>query len=488
MKKGKEEKHLDWQTTKKERICYYVGDNAKSLEGQLVQIFMTTFLLLSGVNLVIVATVTLIVKVIDTLDDMLFGYLVDRLKLPKGKFLSRIAGEGKYLPWYRLTFWMFPIVTVLLFRMPQGANEWVKIAYFAVFYLLYDITFTIVDIPMNSAIMTITGNLEERNSIITNKTIITALAVMIVVPLMNFLISEYVGMSIKNVVLMMSVVFFVLMLPLTRVTKEHNAIAAQQEGGEEKYTFREMLRSLGSNRFLLILFIGNILYSCFRGSDTITLFASYYLYGNSQLLVIPMLIIIVPTMLSQKWAEALCKKHDNYRVALISQIINFGLRLLVFILGYRNIWLHVVVLTATAIPSIIHSMATQYMMLDCIEYGKFKTGNECAGITFALNSFVSKVASSVSSSLCLIILGLFGWITIQAESFAEIAEKGITQPASALTGLWFVYAGMWVIGTGLSVLLLLLYRLKNKDVSLMAKVNSGELDREDALAQMSRVY
>lgn len=488
MKKRKENKHPQWSTAKKERVSYYVGDNAKSMEGQLVQIFMTTFLMLSGVNLVLVAAVTLIVKIIDSVDDVIFGYIIDRLHLPKGKLLSRLAGDGKYLPWYRLTFWMFPLITVLLFQMPQNASDLVKIIYFAIFYLLYDLTFTIVDIPMNSAVMTITSNLEERNAIVTNKTLITALVVIIAVPLMNFLISEFVGMSIPTVAILMSIIFVSMMLPMVFVTKEHNAAGNAAEDEEKKYTLREMLGSLKNNKFLVALFLSNIVYGCIRSTNAISLFASYYLYGNSQLLVIPTLLVTVPMLIAQKYAETLCNKFEKYKVAFVAQSVHFVLRLLVFLVGYKHVVLHIILLVTTAIPSIIHSMAVQYMLLDSIEYGQYKSGKECTAVSFALNSFISKVTESVSSSLCLLVLGLYGWITIQAESFAEIAEKNIIQPASAITGLWNVYAGFWVVGTGLCLVCLAFYRLKNSDARLMAMSNGGQISHAEADQKMSKAY
>jgi Na+/melibiose symporter-like transporter len=477
---------IGWKTSKKERISYYIGDNAKTLEGSLVQAFMTTFLLLSGVNLVAVATVTLVVKIIDALDDVLFGYFVDKLNPAQVKFLAKLAGNGKYLPWYRLTFWMFPLATVLLFRMPQETSDWVKIAYFGVFYLLYDICFTIVDVPMNSAVMTITDSPEERNAIITNKAIITVVMSLIAAPLMNLLISEYVGMSISNVVLVMSIVFLAMMLPMVFVTKEHNAEI--DPANEEKYTVKDMVQNVKGNKYLLLLFVSGIIYSCLKASDSISLFASYYLYGNSQILAIAAIAIIVPTLVMQKFAEAWCRKHENYKVCLIAQGTQLALRLLIFVLGYRNVYVHIVLLATAALPSITHHMATQYMMLDCIEYGKFKSGKECAGIVFAINSFITKVSASVASTLCLLVLSFFGWVTIQAESFAEIAEKGITQPASALSGLWFVYAGFFMLGTGLSLIPLFFYRLKNKDVKLISLANGGEISREEALSQLSQTY
>ena len=486
MNEPKENKFIDWRTTKRERISYYIGDNAKTLEGVLIQTFMTTFLLLSGVNLMAVATVTFIVKIIDALDDVIFGYLVDKLKPSQIRLIVKLGGNGKYLPWYRATFWIFPLVTVMLFQMPQGMGEWAKVAYFAVFYLLYDLTYTIIDIPMNSAIMTITDNPIERNAIVTNKNIITMIMSLLAAPLMFFLITENVGMSVKNVVLLMSVIFVVLMLPLVFVTKEHNVNATVDE--EDRYSLKDMLVGLKNNKYLLLLLAITMIHGCFLTGDSIGLFVSYYLYGNSSILLIPALISIIPALVAQKVSEVLCKKYEVFRVCLFVQIIHLIFRIVIFIIGYGNIVVHITLLILVGIPSIMFFMATQYMILDCIEYGQYKSGMECAGISFALKSFVNKVTPSVASSLGLIVLGFFGWVSIQAESFAEIAEKNITQPASALTGLWIVNAGLIIIGVALSVVLLFFYRLKKSDVEVMIRVNKGEMSRDEAQAQLSHSY
>jgi Na+/melibiose symporter-like transporter len=486
MKTPKENKRAEWQTNRKERISYYLGDNAKTLEGVLVTTFMTTFLLLSGINIVAVATVTLAVKIVDAFDDVIFGYLVDKLNPSQIGFLSKIGGNGKYLPWYRALFWIFPLATVLLFQMPQGLSDWAKVAYFAVFYLIYDISFTIVDIPMNSAIVTLTGNSDERNTLVTNKNIFTMVMSLIAAPVMYFLISEKVGLSVKNVVFLMSIVFVAAMLPMVFVTKEHNVNDKPEK--DEKYTVKDMVRNVKNNKYLLLLLGATAVYGCCLTGDSISLFVSYYLYGDSTILLIPALVTIVPVLIAQKICERISSKYEKFHLCMIIQAVHLALRLGIYIIGYSNIVLHISLLILVAIPSIMFFMMTQYMMLDCIEYGEYKSGKECAGITFALKSFIVKATPSVASSLGLILLSLFGWVSIQAESFAEIAEKNITQPASAITGLWNVSAGPIIIGVALSIVLLFFYRLRGKDVEVMQKVNKGEMSREEAQVELSRPY
>lgn len=486
MKAQKKVKHLEWRTNPKERISYYFGDIARNLEGNLVQTFMTTYLMLSGINLAALATVTLVLKCIDAFDNLIFGYLIDKLKPSHIKGLSKIFGNGKYLPWYRAAFWIFPVAVVLFFQMPQNASDLTKIIYFSIFYLLYDLGYTIVEIPLNSAIVTITDNSEERNVILTNRTVITVIVTLIMAPLMSFMISEKVGMNISTVVLVMSVVYFFMMLPMVFLTKEHNANVTADD--DEKYTLKDMILNVKNNKYLLLLLGGSMISAILSTGQSISLFTSYYLFGSSTVLLIPMVISIIPIIISQKVAAVLCNRYEKFRVCIISQVIHLILRVIIYFVGYNNIMLHIVLTVLAALPMMINTMSVQYMMLDCIEYGKYRSGKDCAGISFALSSFIGKLTASVAASLGLIILGLFGWVTIQAENFADLAEKNIAQPASAINGLWVVNSGVIIIGIALSFLFLAFYKLKSQDVKIMTKVNSGEMTHEEANKLLSRRY
>ena len=128
------------------------------------------------------------------------------------------------------------------------------------------------------------------------------------------------------------------------------------------------------------------------------------------------------------------------------------------------------------------------LMLDTIEYTRYKTGKDCSGICNALSSFVIKLTSSVSSSLGLFILGLSNYIPVPTESFEDIAAAGVTQPQEAMDVMWVIYALIPLIGTLLGVLVMGIYKLKDKDVELMAKCNAGEITREECEAQLSRKY
>ena len=182
-----------WRTTRKERINYYIGDLGRTLEGYIVTAFMTLFLLFQGINLVKISAVILFVKIIDSLDDVVFGFLIDRLNIRKSKLLGKLAGEGKYLPWYRATFFLFPIFTVIFFLMPQEASETLKLVWFTITYLLYEFSYTLVEVPVNSMIVSLTDVPEERDSILKFKGILGGIFTILAGIIWMFLISEHVG-------------------------------------------------------------------------------------------------------------------------------------------------------------------------------------------------------------------------------------------------------------------------------------------------------
>lgn len=259
-----------WLTTTGQRVRYYIGDLARTCEGAIITTFMTMFLLMQGIHPGKMAAITLFVKIIDSFDDVIFGFLIDRIK---------IKGSGKYLPWFRKTFWLFPLFTVLFFMMPMQLSETVKLIWFAVFYLLYDLSYTLVEVPMNSLAVSITDNLDERNAIIQNRSILNNGIIMFIGIIFYTLISEKVGLPIKNVVVGSSVIFLCGMLPMLTGIKEYNVGLKNVSAEEEHYTFKDMFDCVRTNKYMFILLLSTVITSCLATGANLANFVAYYHFG-----------------------------------------------------------------------------------------------------------------------------------------------------------------------------------------------------------------
>ena len=488
---GKKQKHADWQLTGAERKWYYVGDTGRMFAGSIITQYLTVFLMFQHISTAAVATSILIVKIIDALDDVLFGYIIDRFNPTKIKGLRRIAGKGKYMPWYRSTFWTFPLATILFFLMPAGMSEVAKVAWFTVFYLLYDLTYTLSEVPMNSLVMTLTENTSERNQILTAKGVITVIAAVGFAVIGQFLISEAVGLSITTVAVGLAIFTFVMMLPMGFKVKEHNTElknTGAEEKTEEKYSVKDMIRCVFTNKYIFIYFVSTLIFSCLATGTPLQVFVGFYIFNDSNMFSLIMLIAFVPGIVISALSGKIVGKIGKRNGLLFSFLIIGVCTIVQYFLFGQDKMLFVIIGAVCAVPNAVFAVMRTYIAPDTIEYTRYKTGKDCSGIFYALNSFLTKATAGVASALGLYIMALAGWKEVQAESFADLAAQGIEQSASAIQALWNCTYLIPAVGCFVAGAILLFYNLKDRDAELMAKCNAGVITREECEAKLSRKY
>jgi Na+/melibiose symporter-like transporter len=181
-------------------------------------------------------------------------------------------------------------------------------------------------------------------------------------------------------------------------------------------------------------------------------------------------------------------KHvDKFRLFYWANAAFVVTGLVVFLVGYKNVLLYIILVIIRSIPyGLIYTINLTFTP-DAVEYGQFKTGVDARGVAFAIQSFAAKF-TSLAQPIGLFILSLFGWVTIDASSFAQLQSMHIEQTAMALNGLWITATLVPVIGTALALIPYHFYKLNDKDVQVMAKFNAGEITRAEADAALSRKY
>ena len=305
-----------------------------------------------------------------------------------------------------------------------------------------------------------------------------------------FLISEHVGVSMRMVAIVSSVIFFFMMLPLATKVKEHNVELknTEDENAAEHYTFRDMIECVKTNKYMAIILLSTFIYGALQTGASLGTYASYYLYGDSMILVIPIAIAFIPQTIAQLNTDRFCEKWGKKRVFMVCGLTGALIYSMIYFTGYHNFVLITILLVLQAAPGNVANIAKTFMTPDTIEYTRYKTGKDCSGIFFSLNAFLNKLTTSVASSLGIFILGLSEWIPVEAESFEELAQLNVVQPQSALDTLWTVFMMIPAIGTILGIVVIAFYKLRDSDVKLMAKCNAGEISRAECEAQLSRKY
>ncbi len=463
----------NYMTTFKERLSYWTYFVGQNIYYNLTAVFISTYLVFQGIDPVKSGLVLLIVKVWDAINDPIFGYIFDKVKFKRNQ---------KCLPWLRIAVLLIPAVTILLFSIPVGMSEIGKLIWFGVAYVLWDMVYTLTDVPAYSMLNTMTDNLQERTLLLSVNRVFSGAGVVLynlVVVLTN------IGMSISWAVAVMAILSGLTMIPLLLNCKERNY---SPDSEDEAFSVGQMFRYLGKNKYLLTYYGGYMATDALKTSAAVTLFLSFYMFQSEMFGVVINLLGMVPGVFAAMLMPTLLKKFDKFKVLFVCHIANILLGLAIYFMGYGDKTLFMVMTCIRALPMCIVGVLAFMFTPDCAEYGQYKSGISAKGITFAIQTFSVKITGAISSSLAMILLGLFGWISVEAENFAELAEKGVQQSETALNGLWIVYALVPVIGMIISTFFYLGYKLNDKDVQIMAKCNSGEITREEAESQLSRKY
>ena len=281
-----------WETTPFERKSYYLYFAGQNAIYFLLANYLTTYLMLAGIDPLKSSLVMVVVKVWDAINDAIFGAIFDSVKFKSGK---------KYLPWLKISTVLIPITTVLLFCIPANASENIKLAWFAVAYILWDSAYTLCDVPIYGSITAMTRNLTERSSMLSYKSIWAGVGIAFITLAGTVLVSEHIGASYSVVATATAVFAIITMLPVLKTLKERHVPDA-----EESFTLRKMFNYLFKNKYLLIYYFGYFFYSAANISGSLKLFVSYYMFNDTlfSLVVdacgtVPSLIasLLVPAML-----------------------------------------------------------------------------------------------------------------------------------------------------------------------------------------------
>lgn len=465
-----------WETSNSERKSYYLYFAGQNAIYFLLSNYLATYLLFCGIDPLKSSAVMLAVKVWDAVNDALFGVIFDSVKFKSGK---------KYTPWLKISSLFIPAATILLFLIPASSGETLKLCWFAIAYIIWDTAYTLCDVPIYSAITSMTRNIEERNTMLSYKSIWAGVGIAFITVAGTVLPGEHVGLSWSWVAVITAVFAIITMMPINRTLKERHA-----GDQDESFTLRRMFSYLFKNKYLLIYYVGYFFYAAANISAALSLLVSYYLFNDTLFSLVVGACGTVPSLICSLLVPAMLKKIDKMKLYKLCAIAMVVLSVVMWLIGYNNIILHIVLYVVRSIPLAIIGVLMFIFTPDCAEYGKYKSGIEAKGITFAIQTFMSKLTGAVSGALSLFLLGLksTGWIDVEAQSFEELQQLGVVQSDHALSVLWFSYVMVPAIGCLIAFFIWNFYKLNDKDVQIMADCNAGNISHDEAEQLLSRKY
>ena len=408
--------------------------------------FCTDVLYVDGI---IIGLVLGIARVWDSINDPVIGTVIDRHRFKNGE---------KFRPLLRATPIFIGSIIVLLFTDWGFVGDIPKAIYILIFYLAYDMIFTVQDVSMWSMTSVMTDLPEEREKISQWGRIVAAFG-FAMVGVFPTAMDVLLGMGIaKKTIYFGAAILFGIggMLLSTFSANAQERIQASEEATAT--SFKENLKMLFDNKIVMLVLLGNVLNGLsltvpaayfFEHKVSATLFGQEF--GGLTIMTMFYGFAYMFTGAGMFFTTALSKKIGGMRNVLIaSNVLTVVARVAAFFVGFEGnrIWISMILFGIGSIPGSMFGIARTALWGDSIDYMEWKTGKRAEAITFAAQTFCDKIANALNT----VIAGaLLTWLAYDAEAIAA----GAALSDKFNTWIWPLFMLGPAIGAALYIIPLL---------------------------------
>jgi probable glucitol transport protein GutA len=416
--------------------------------GSFYQVYLTNI----GITAALVGILFLIARIWDAVNDPIFGAIVDKTSLSSGKFL----------PWLRVSNVMLPMVVLLLFAVPNGLPLGWKFFWSFVAYLLYDVAYTMCDVPVFAMTSAVTDQVHERINIMSRNTVLSTLTIIVVSVVVP---NVYPVIGAFNTAIGIALISAFFMYFMSRYAKERYI-----NKNTDEVTLKSMLQYVKDNKYLRIGFLGIMALSVTSMTNTVVAYFAINCLGNIGLVATITMFMALPALVIGTLMPLLTKKFDKFQMLIVGVIGHNVLNIIIYFAGYQNLTIFYFLMLARGIFFGLQLILQLQFTGDFVEYGEFVTGKRLQGTAYSIQTFVFKFMNALPAAIAMFILGAFGFIS----------GEGAVQPQSALDAIWVLFILSPVIGGLVSLPIFAKYKLRDKAVQIMAAANSGEITKEEA--------
>ena len=429
-----------------------------------------------------IGTMMLILGLWDTFNDPLMGSIIDRTR----------TRYGKLRPYLLIMPIPLGIATIMLFAGPQilgdKAELTAKVIYMFVSYFIWELFYTLGDVPFWGMSAAISPSPSDRTRVISSARFVSGLigglSTTILTVLMDLSNNGVIPLSLSQVFLLMAIIsgtFGMALFSLSGICTKERVVQTVKEP-----SVLDGFKALIRNKPLLLIVIGNVLGAvCGIGNFFQTYYYSEVVNMNSLTLIVYLpgtILGFVTYLLIPKIKQ----KFDNRQIIFLNGFVRLIMGALVFIVGlkfFTNLWVVVPLLMVQNLLfsffNTINMVIPTEMIGDTIDYMEWKTGERNEGISFSVLTFVGKLTSSLSGTIGNWLLPVIGLtfaegtgVAIKAYEYTDTLIWGMFTLAPAILGLLQLIPYIWYDLTG-DKLKQVREEMDKRRTVLSAKVSGG---------------
>lgn len=389
--------------TVKEKASYGLGAVGKDMVYMLSASYVLYYYQdILGVNAIAMGVILMAARIFDAFNDPIMGIIVAKTK----------TRWGKFRPWLMIGTLLNAIVLYFMFAAPPAMSGSGLVAYAAITYIVWGVTYTMMDIPYWSMIPAFTEGGKDRENLSTlarscagaGSAIITIIT-MICVPLLGKG-DERVGFQWFTLLI---ATLFVLFIGITCMNiKEKSTVDVDSP------SIKEMFGALLRNDQALIVVISIVLINCslYITSNLLIYFFKYDIAGdswNASYVFFNTFGGAVQILSMMIFYPLVRKLINSIQVFYLSVGMAIGGYIILFIMMFANATnVYMLLLPGFFIFAAFGflTVLTTVFLANTVDYGELKNNRRDESVIFSMQTFVVKLASGVAAMIASVCLTL----------------------------------------------------------------------------------
>jgi GPH family glycoside/pentoside/hexuronide:cation symporter len=399
-----------------------------------------------GANVIVVAILVLIAKIISAAADPVVGNLIDRSKSKLGKFKSMIV--------YSLAPLL--ISTIIIFVNVKFTGVGLYIWIFIV-SLIWSIAMTMGDVPSQGIAAALTPNPTERTNVVSISNTAKQIgfsACAVIVPIVCLIVPqgsqvigfegdqdtpmnapEFLGVGILTAIF--GCLLFAL-IPL--INKERVTNASSETVG-----FKEMFMALKSNKPFMLVIISYFLGFGRQMAMGIQVQAATIILGSQNLVIVLGIVTAIGSMISMAICPFLIKKLNEKKTYILLSVYGFAASIFSFVIGHfwfanpKNMVLTILFYASLFLIGLQFGAVTLMPMImtaDCVDAYEYETGKRMEGACYSILTLTIKVCLALGMAVGLVFVGASGYYeALNAQNFESCNKDVIFFAYTALPGI-----------------------------------------------------
>lgn len=430
---------------RRNKWCYSVPGTGRDLAYNLYNTFLLTYILytrqLTSQQFGAISVIMIVCCIWDGINDPIMGGIIENTR----------TRFGKFKPWILIGAVSNAVMLSLIFT--NRTSGWRFVGIFAVFYLLWDLTFTMNDISYWSMLSSLTSKARQRDKITSMANLFAGLGTVLsaaLIPMLTAGSNTIGGNSITAyavIAVTIAVLFAAGQASVCFTVKEPHVANVPLE---ERIGIKKLVKVIFSNDqllwvavIMLVVNIGGGIVNAFGANyfylefgyegSNVTLFTAFYAGASG-------IVYFIYPMLS--------KRLGRYKMAFLSLMFTCAGYAALLATGFLlpeklKFWFYCIEGMVVGFGFSLFYMIVTICLMNTIEYNEYKTGSRNEGIIFAVRPFMAKMSSALQKLMTMVVYLSIGMLSITngISDFEQKANMGVITQQQKLEGIENILSG-----------------------------------------------